>query len=131
MKWMKNALLALALGLAVSACTMLPSTEPVTEMAVPASLDEAGQEAQKLVNEANVLLTATANVVASNVRDGIWSAETGRAYIDKIIVYSVQVDDVQDMLDLGMTDGALNQAQLLSQFIMALNKEVARRANEE
>ena len=131
MKWVKNTLLALALGLTVSACTVLPSAEPVTEISVPASLDETGQAAQKLINEANVLLTATANVVANNVRDGIWSPATGQAYLDKLIIYATQVDEAQDMLDMGMTDGALNQAQLLSSFIQALNKEVARRANEE
>lgn len=82
---------------------------------------------QEAINEANITLTATANVVAQNVKDGIFTKEEGQRYIDKVRDLAKKVDAAQKLVDTGMPD-AEKQAELVRDLIVALHREVAQRA---
>ena len=87
--------LALFVAIALSGCALVGQVEPLSTMSVPATLPEAGKQAQVAVNEANLALTAAANVIAANVKDGIWTKAQAQGYLDKVKDYAKQVDRAQ------------------------------------
>jgi hypothetical protein len=121
---MKAALLALAL---LAGCAMFtqPGTVPVSEKLSPAA-----QSAQTAINEANILLTAAANVIAQNVVDGISTKDEGQKQIDQVRTYATQVDRAQKLLESGDIVSARNQAELAQKLIATLHREVAARARK-
>jgi soluble cytochrome b562 len=128
---MKNILVILALTFSLAGCgTGIFKVEPITEVAVPTSLSEAGKEAQNIINEANLLLTAATNVNASNYTAGLVSQADARKYQGEIKKVAKQVDDAQAMLSVGNDAGALSSAKLVNLAITALHKEIAARAKE-
>lgn len=119
--------LILSLALLLPGCAMFqPSDIPVSQ-----SLPVAAQNAQKAINEANVTLTAAANVVSQNFADGILTKEEAQSYIAKIEDYAKKVDSAKKLLDGGDILGAQNQAELLSKLIVALHREVAAKARQK
>ena len=116
----------LSLGFVLSGCALVqPSTIPVS-----ATLSAPAQSVQKALNEANVVLAASASVVAQNVADGILTKPEAQSYVVKLKEYAKQVDGAQKLLDSGDVLGAQNQAELLSRLIVALHKEVAARSRK-
>jgi hypothetical protein len=83
-----------------------PGTVPVSEKLSPAA-----QSAQTAINEANILLTAAANVIAQNVVDGISTKDEGQKQIDQVRTYATQVDRAQKLLESGDIVSARNQAE--------------------
>jgi soluble cytochrome b562 len=118
---MKQAVYVLgALFLALIILSAIPGcANPVT---VP-------QSPQEAINEANITLTAAANVIASNVRDKVFTREEGQQYIDKVRDLAKKVDDAQKLVDSGLPDAA-KQAEIVRSLILALHREVAARARK-
>jgi soluble cytochrome b562 len=121
-------LYAAVLGLSLlGGCADL--TKPA-DVPVAATLPEAGQTAQKAINEANILLISIANVVAQNKADGIYNEVEVAEYKEKLKEFAVKVDKAQGMVNLGDFTSAKSQAELLHKAITALHKEVASRARK-
>lgn len=107
-------------------CAMFqPSDIPVSP-----GLSQPAQSVQKAINEANVTLTATANVVAQNLADGILTKPEAQGYVAKLKGYAADVDNAQKLLDAGLVVDAQKQSELLSRLIIALHKEVASRRRQ-
>lgn len=110
--------------LSIPGCSVLtpPGSIPVSQ-----SLSPAAQQAQSLINEANVLLTAAANVIAQNVVDGIYTKDEGQAQLNKVKALAAQVDKAAALLMAGEVLSAKDQAELTRKLIIALHREVAER----
>jgi len=120
---MKNFLIVAALLAVLPACSLFqPAQIPVKQ-----SLPVAAQETQKIINEANVLLTAAANVIAQNIQSGVLAKEDALPQIKRLAELAKQVDSVQLLLDSGNILTAKNQAELLSLAILTLHKQIVSR----
>jgi hypothetical protein len=119
---------ALVLAVSLSGCGTL-FADP-TDIKVSEELSAAGQVAQKSVNTARVFITAAANVVTANVKEGITTKAEGLAYADKLDAYSLQADAVQALIDAG-DPLAGSKADLLERALLALHREVAAKARKE
>lgn len=84
---------------------------------------------QEAINEANVYLTATANVIKQNVEDKIYTKDEAQKYLNKVRELSKKVDDAQVLVRAGLPD-AKDQAELVRSLIIALHREVAARARK-
>ena len=114
--------LVLGLALALGACTSVPK--------LPTNLSEAQASAQASINDANAWLTATSNVIAANVKEGIMTKAEGQAALDKVRAIARQVDEAQAFLRAG-NPKAVDVAQLAQRAIIALHREVAARARAQ
>ena len=123
--------LALFVAIALSGCALVGQVEPLSTMSVPATLPEAGKQAQVAVNEANLALTAAANVIAANVKDGIWTKAQAQGYLDKVKDYAKQVDRAQELVRLGQFDLGKSQADAVRAVILILHREIAAQARKE
>jgi len=116
-------ILVLSFSLLLSGCALVaPADIPVS-----AKLSPAAQTVQKAINEANIALTATANVIAQNVLEGIMTKPEAQSALDKVKDYGKKVDAAQVMLNTGDVLNAKTQAELLSSLILTLHREVAKR----
>ena len=118
--------LLLCLALTLPACAILGPVEPVSTKK-PTS---AAEQAQYAVNEANLGLTAAANVVAGNVKDRIWTKTQAQPYLDKIRDYARQTDRAQELIRLGQFDAGKTQAEATKALILILHREIAAKARE-
>lgn len=121
---------ALVLQLLLAGCTGNQYIKPIETIAVPQSLPDAGKEAQKLINEANVLLTATYNVIGDNAANHVWTRAEAQRYQDQANDYADMVDRAQDAVALGNFHEAKGQAEIVSKLLGALHKEVAAQARK-
>jgi hypothetical protein len=85
---------------------------------------------QEAINEANVTLTATANVIAQNVKDGIYTKDEGNRYLGKVRELADKVDAAQKLVNSGLPD-AKQQAEIVRSLVLALHREVAQRARQQ
>ena len=117
----------LSLGFVLSGCALVqPAAIPVDQ-----SLPKAAQTAQSSINEANILIIATANVVAQNFKDGIYTESEKNSYRDKLKHAAQDVDAAQVLLRAGDITKATNQAALIKMALTALHKEVAAKARSK
>ena len=121
----------LLLSLALGSCAFRGPAEPLSTMSVPTTLPEAGKQAQVAVNEANLALTAAANVIAANAKDGIWTKPQAQGYLDKVKDYAKQVDRAQELVRLGQFDLGKTQADAVRSVILILHREIAAQARKE
>jgi hypothetical protein len=119
------------MGLALGGCSVFGTVEPLGKGTVSTSLPPAGQQAQLAVNEANLGLTAAANVIASNVKDGIWTKQQAQGYLNKVRDYSRQVDRAQDLIRLGDFAKGKTEAEAVRALIVLLHREIAAQARKE
>jgi soluble cytochrome b562 len=113
---------SVALAILILAALAVLLTACANQVVVPKSPQEA-------INEANVTLTATASVIAQNVKDKIYTKEEGQKYIAKVRELAGKVDDAQKLVSAGLPDAA-KQAEIVRSLILALHKEVASRARK-
>lgn len=117
------AMMALAAG---SCGTIFTPTRPI---GVSETLPPQLQTAQATINETNILLTATANVVAQNLKDGVYTKAEAQSYLDKVKSLASQVDTAQALIRVGdMT--AMDKTKLIQQAVVVLHREVAARARK-
>jgi soluble cytochrome b562 len=84
---------------------------------------------QEAINEANVYLTATANVIKQNAEDKVYTKDEAQRYLDKVRDLAKQVDNAQALVTAGLPN-AKDQAELVRALIIALHREVAARARK-
>ncbi len=122
------------LGVAtLPACTTdggLKKPTPMAEIKVPSTLSEAGQEAQKLINEANALYIAAYKTIESNVVSDLLDPKVALGYLDELDRQAFFVDQAQFALDAGRDGDALSQSKLLKAAIQAIQKKAADKAKE-
>ena len=114
-----------ALTLSLAGCGLLGISEPIGKASTPA------EQAQLAVNEANLSLTAAANVVAGNVKDRIWTKEQAQGYLNKIRDYARDVDRAQDLVRAGQFELGKSQAELTKSLIIILHREIAQKARAQ
>lgn len=114
----------LSLSLLLASCGLFGPVEPVGKAFTPA------EQAQLAVNEANLALTAAANVVAGNVKDRIWTKAQAQGYLNKIRDYARDVDRAQELIRLGSFELGKSQAELTKSLIIILHREIAAKARE-
>jgi hypothetical protein len=126
MKWITNVLVTSALGLSLLACSVVGPIEPVQPIPVPASLSEAGQVAQKAINEANVLLASASKLSLENFKNGFTTRDETIEIRDKLKEWADVIDAAQDKLDAADYVGALFSTgiatDLLAELLMQLKK---------
>jgi soluble cytochrome b562 len=129
---MKTLLAVIALAAMIGGCGLMGpgGLFPSTDIPVSPTLSPAAQAAQKAINEANVTLAATANVIAQNVTDGIWTKPEAQSYLDKVKDFAKKTDAAQVLLNGGDILNAKNQAELLKSLILTLHREVAAKARK-
>lgn len=115
-------LIGLALFLGLPSCTSLGTT------GIQAGQNTQAQAAQGAINEANVALVATANVIAQNATDGTMAKADAQAALDRVRALARQVDDAQVLLKSGAVLDAKSKADIASRLILTLHKEVAAKA---
>ncbi len=117
MNTVRQTFVTLLLFLVVAACTTLhPFTgSPPTP--------------QELVNEANVTLTAVANVIGQNLQDGTMTKAEAQEYINEVKKYATQVDEAQALIRAG-SPLAADRAKLVHGLILNLHKQVAAAARK-
>lgn len=118
--------LVLSLALLLPACSLMQTAEVPVNTTLPAAV----QTVQKTITEANILITAAANVVAQNYKDGISTKEEAMAYALKLKDMADKLDSAQQALRLGDLTNAKNQAELIQKAITLLHKEVAAKARK-
>lgn len=121
---MKRYVMYFALVLVVG-CTSGPfATTPIP---VSKELSPAAQKVQKAIDEANLTLTAAANVIARNKRDGISTRAQAQADLDQVKKYAGDLDKAQVLLDTGSVLDAEKRAEALNKLLLVLHKEVSSR----
>ncbi len=88
---------------------------------------KAPQTAQGYINEANILLNSTAQVIRDNVRAGTMTRVEAQKALDKVKKYSKTVDEASALLISGKEGEAFNKAKLVSGLVAALHKELSKR----
>jgi hypothetical protein len=123
--------LALAFAFLMSGCAglmgpggLFPQSAPIP---VAATLSPAAQTAQKAINEANVLLTAAANVTTDYLTQGFLTKDEARAYYLKLRDVQSKLVLAQRFLDEGLVLEATDKAALVRVLVTALHQEVAKR----
>lgn len=118
--------LVLSLALLLPACSLMQPADVPVNTTLPAAV----QGVQKTITEANILITAAANVVSQNYKDGISTKEEAMAYALKLKGMADTLDSAQQALRLGDLTNAKNQAELIQKAITLLHKEVAAKARK-
>lgn len=116
---------ALILTLFLTGCSIFGPVEPLGTATTPAG------EAQLAVNEANLALTAVANTITANVKDGIWTKDQARPYLNQVKDYAVQADRAQELIRLGEFAKGKTQAEATKALITVLHREIAAQARRE
>ena len=122
-------LVGLIASITLPSCAGL-DPKPMTELKLPANLSEAGKEAQKIINETNVVLTASYKVLAVNVEDELIGTADAMQYLETLNDYAHRADQAQDALNLGKIADAKTQAETLNKLVSALHRKIAEKAKE-
>lgn len=85
---------------------------------------------QEAINEANIYLNATAQQIGENVKNGVMTKAEAQDALDKVKTYRDQVDIAQTLLDQGNAAAAMDKAKIVRSLVIALHREVAKRARE-
>ena len=117
--------LVLSLSLLLASCGILGPLEPVGKASTPAEI------AQLAVNEANLSLTAAANVITQNVRDKVWTKAQAQSHLDRVRDLAKQVDRAQDLIRLGDYTQGKTQAEIVKGALIILHREIAAQARKE
>lgn len=118
-------------GLALGGCSLFGPVTPVSTGTVSQTLPPAGQQAQLAINEANLALTAAANVISANVKDRIWTKNQAQDYLNKVRDYAKQVDRAQELVRFGDFAQGKTQAEAVKALIVILHREIAAKARQE
>lgn len=116
--------ITLCLTLFLASCGILGPIEPIGKASTPA------EQAQLAVNEANLSLTAAANVVTQNVKDRVWTKDQAQGHLNKIKELSHQVDRAQELIRLGDFAGGKTQAEIVKAGLVILHREIAQKARQ-
>lgn len=111
-------------ALAISACSSV-GTLPVSQDRPPAV-----QAAETAIKEANVLLIAAANVLGQQVVDGIAPKADAQRQLDQLRALAARVNQAQVALDAGDALVAKGLAEVATQGIVVLQREIAQRARK-
>ena len=85
---------------------------------------------QDYINEGNILLTAIAKTVTSNVNAGTMTPAERDSVMDDWRKFTSDIDAAQTLLDSGKATEAQQRARIINQAIKALHKKVAAKAKE-
>jgi len=122
--------LALIVPIFLGGCVMPGLFKPMEPIAVPENLSETAKEAQKVINEANIALTA-AYVLVWDKRDaGLISKAEALKNLDTLDGYGSKVDEAETLLSLGDGIGATNKAELVRDLIDILRRHVSEKARQ-
>lgn len=91
----------------------------------------AAQQAQGVINESNVTLTAAANVIAQNALDGTMTKQEAQSALDQVRELVRQVDLAQALLNSGAVLDAKTKADVVNRLVLALHKQVAAKARAQ
>ena len=116
---------SILLILGMFGCSVLGPVEPIGKAFTPA------EQAQLAVNEANLSLTAAANVITQNLKDKVWTKQQAQGYLDKVRLYAKDVDKAQDLVRLGQFELGKSQAELTKSLIIILHREIAAKARAQ
>lgn len=85
------------------------------------------EKAQAAINEANLLITASARVVISNYEAKIMNEAEFDEYGTKLVDFAEKVDTAQAGIRNGELS-AIHQADILKSLVIALHREIAAKA---
>jgi hypothetical protein len=120
-------LAALAIAIPLAGCGLF---QPVQQLAVPTNLSEAGQAAAKIINEVKVDLIAANNTITSQLKAGLMTKADATQLAKSIDAYWDRVKAAETLLNQGHDLAAKDQAKLLSELVIALQKQVVARSKK-
>jgi hypothetical protein len=118
---------ALAIAIPLAGCGLF---QPVQQLAVPTNLSEAGREAAKIINECKVDLIAANNTITSQLKAGLMTKADATQLAKSIDAYWERVKAAEALLNQGHDLAAKDQAKLLSEVVIALQKQVVARSKK-
>jgi len=124
---MRRLLTAILLACTLGCAQMIAPVEPI---AVPENLSEAGKEAQKLINEANIALTAAYDLVGEKRKQKLLTKAEAFKYLNTLDDYSADVDKAQETLNAGKDFEAKGKAEALKLLIETLRQRVAEKVRQ-
>lgn len=101
-----------------------------TEIPVDQSLSDPAKAAQKALNSANVILTASYMTVDQNRSDGVYTKEEALEILDRLDKLGREVDKAQDAFRVGQFFDAEHKAKILREAISLIHREVAAKARK-
>lgn len=124
-------LAALAAVFTLGGCqTLQELVGPGEAPKVDQTLSVPAQAAQQAVNEANLTITATANVIGNNAETGVMTKAEAQKALDEVADWRKKARAAQSLLDAGDIGNAKTQAELINQAVSALQKRVAAEARK-
>lgn len=124
-------LASLAIAPLLSGCqTLQELVGPGEAPKVDQTLSVPAQAAQQAVNEANLTITATANVIGNNAESGVMTKAEAQKALDEVADWRKKAKAAQSLLDAGDIGNAKTQAELINQAVLALQKRVAAEARK-
>ena len=127
----RSILAALALALTLPILAACGALTPPGSVPVSPSAPAAVQAAQSTINEANVLITASATVIERNVAEGVMTGPEAQDAVARLRQYAGHMDEAQRLLERGDILAAKNRAEIANRLILQLHRELAARARKE
>lgn len=122
-------LVSIGFAFLLSGCALIGPVEPIG--GVSKDLPFAAQQAQASINEANLALTAAANVITENVKEGIWTKDQAQGHLNRVKDYARRVDRAQELVRLGDFTKGKTEAEAVKALILILHREIAAQARKE
>jgi hypothetical protein len=115
----------------ISGCqTMKDMVDPGEAPKVDQSLPAPIQAAQQAINEANLDITAAANIVKSNAKAGVTTKAEALEQVGQLRNFREQIKAAQVLLDAGDISNAQTQTKLVNTLLTTLQKKVAEEARK-
>ena len=116
----------------LAGCTMLQNMTQPLHAPVAVENEDAMVRAYRLahatVDEANAALTVLNRTIGNNAASGVWTKAHAQHYLDQSKEKGKDLDKAREALKLGNIASAQTQAEAVKKLVIALQKEVARRA---
>src|SRR5262245_59897271 len=93
--------------------------------------DSAVSSPQAAINEIRIISIAAARQIKAQVKAGNMSAARAQGYLNQIKHVDAKADMAQNLLDAGKPGEAMTTVNLLKAALLALQKQIAQKANEE
>lgn len=123
---MKHILLSVFIALAIGACNL----NPVQQFKQPTTAAEVVLEGSKVINEVNILITATARVIKENYDAKLITEAEAIGWRNKLVNAARKADLAHVLIARGDING-YTAAQLVKDLLIELQKEIIKKARKE
>jgi len=127
----KRFITAVVLGTALafsSGCAMFEPVDP--NVAIEESLPAPVKVVKQVIFESRILMTAVAQTYKQELDQGIVTPAQAHAMGEKLAGYAKDLDTADELVDAGDILGAKSKADLVHKAVVALHKQIVKKANQ-